>query len=137
MLLRSKFASLPVVVVLPAPCRPTIIITVGGLLATAILLCSPPISSVSSSCTTLITCCPVSNFHYILSDSTFRHTLYKIFTTLKLTSASKRARRTSLIISFTSASETFPLPRIFASSVEVGRLILQMPYCRPPNLIFR
>ena len=41
--LRSKFANFPVVVVLPAPCKPTIITTVGGLLLLAILLCSPPI----------------------------------------------------------------------------------------------
>src|SRR5699024_2120346 len=112
--LRSKFANLPVVVVLPAPCRPTIIITVGERSATAILLCSPPIKFVNSSLTTLITCCPGVKLS-ITSCPTARSLirLIKSLTTLKLTSASSKARRTSRVISLTSCSATFPLPVIF------------------------
>ena len=40
---RRTFANLPVVVVLPAPCRPTIIMTVGGFVLNLMGLCSPPL----------------------------------------------------------------------------------------------
>ena len=53
---RISPASLAVVVVLPAPWRPTIITTVGPLLAMAILAVPPPMSFVSSSLTILMTC---------------------------------------------------------------------------------
>ena len=49
-------ASLPAIVVLPAPCNPTNIIIVGPTLEKLILLSLPPINSVSSSLTILITC---------------------------------------------------------------------------------
>ena len=51
----SHLASLPVVVVLPEPCRPTIIQTDGGLDAKSGLACLPSIA-VSSSRTILTTC---------------------------------------------------------------------------------
>lgn len=114
MFLRSRLASFPVDVVLPAPCRPTIMMTVGGRFAAAILLSSPPISSVSSSFTTLMTCCPGVRL-FITSCPTARSLTFftKSFTTLKLTSASRSAKRTSRIMSLTSCSVTFPFPRIF------------------------
>ena len=51
-ILRINNANLPAVVVLPAPCKPTIITTVGGLLAILIDVFSPP-NCVNSSCTIL------------------------------------------------------------------------------------
>ena len=49
-------ASLPTVVVLPVPCRPTSMMMVGGLSATVSLAWVPPRSSVSSSSTILMIC---------------------------------------------------------------------------------
>src|SRR5699024_6406686 len=112
--LRKWLANFPVVVVFPAPCNPTIIMTVGERSATAILLCSPPIRSVSSSLTTLITCCPgvrLSMTSCPTARSLIR--LIKSLTTLKLTSASNNASRTSRAISLTSCSLTFPFAFIF------------------------
>ena len=53
---RKSPASFAVVVVLPAPWRPTIITTVGPLLAKEILALAPPMRLVSSSLTILIIC---------------------------------------------------------------------------------
>ena len=53
----SHSASLPASVVLPEPCRPASMITVGGTLANRSRLASPPRISTSSSCTILMTCC--------------------------------------------------------------------------------
>lgn len=55
------FASFPAVVVLPEPCRPTIIIIVGGFGDILILASVPPNNSTSSSFTIFITCCPGVN----------------------------------------------------------------------------
>ena len=98
--LRINNANLPAVVVLPAPCKPTIITTVGGLLAILIDVFSPPINCVNSSCTIFITCCPGVK-DCITSDPKARSetVLTKSLTTLKLTSASNNANLT--------------LPRIF------------------------
>ena len=52
------FASLPAVVVLPDPCSPTIMMTVGGFGERWSFACVPPRSATSSSWTTLITCWP-------------------------------------------------------------------------------
>ena len=49
-------ASLAALVVLPAPCRPTIITTVGGREAMVSLASAPPMSSVSSWLTILTIC---------------------------------------------------------------------------------
>ena len=54
--LRIRPPSLAVVVVLPAPWSPTIITTVGPLLAMVILAPAPPMRAVSSSSTILTTC---------------------------------------------------------------------------------
>src|SRR2546426_3137160 len=51
----SHLASLPVVVVLPEPCKPTIIHTEGGREAKSGLACLPSMAA-SSSRTTLTTC---------------------------------------------------------------------------------
>ena len=52
----SHFASLPARVVLPEPCRPASMITVGGFLANASWRVSPPRMPTSSSLTILTTC---------------------------------------------------------------------------------
>jgi len=106
--------SLPQVVVLPAPCSPTIIRTVGGLEENTILLLVFPISSVICSLTILITCCPgvrLSSTSWPIALSVTL--LIKSLTTLKLTSASKRAIFTSLMASFTSFSFNLPAPLSF------------------------
>ena len=55
---RKRLASLPAVVVLPEPWRPTSIMTVGGFGEIAILLSVPPKSSTNSSFTIFTTCWP-------------------------------------------------------------------------------
>ena len=54
----SHLASLPTVVVLPAPCKPAIKITAGGSTFRFSGSASPPITLVSSSRTILIKACP-------------------------------------------------------------------------------
>jgi hypothetical protein len=51
-------ASLPAVVVLPEPCSPTIMITVGGVGAIVSPTRFSPSMAVSSSCTIFTICCP-------------------------------------------------------------------------------
>ncbi len=88
--------------------------TVGAFAAVWIVACSPPIKSVNSSLTILMICCPGERLSNTSAPTARALTVFKkSLTTLKLTSASSKASRTSLIISFTSASVTFPLRRIF------------------------
>ena len=104
---RASFAA---DVVLPEPWRPTSAITAG--LPDRWKVRSPAESSaVSSSLTILTTCWPA------LSDSSTsaptarsRTRAVNSFTTLKLTSASSSARRTSRMAASTSASVTRPRP---------------------------
>ena len=105
-------ASLPAVVVLPAPCSPTSIITVNPEDDIVILLCVPPKSSVSSSRTILITVWSGFRLPKTSSPTAFSRTwAIKSFATLKLTSASRRARRTSRSALSISLSESLPFPR--------------------------
>ena len=110
----SMRASLPAEVVLPEPCSPTSMMTVGGLGLMLRRLSVPPISAVSSSSTILTTACAavsVSSTSCPTARSLTRFT--KSLTTLKLTSASNSAMRTSRIASFTSSSVSLPCPRSF------------------------
>src|SRR5437773_3165880 len=109
--------SLAAVVVLPEPCRPTSEITAG-------LPCSRNVrspadrSSTSSSWTILTTCCPAVRLPRIsapIARSRIRPTTS--LTTLKLTSASRRASRISRAAASTSASVTRPRPVRLASVV--------------------
>ena len=106
-------ASLPARVVLPAPCRPASMITVGGRLARFSRRVSPPRMSVSSSLTILMTCwaglraCETSE---PAARSLMR--LMKPRTTGSETSASRRARRISRAVALMSASVSLPLPRM-------------------------
>ena len=99
-------------VVLPAPCNPTIIITVGifgDLINSAV---SEPNIFVNSSSTIFTTCCAGDKLSKTSAPTARSRTfLVNSFTTCKFTSASNKARRISRIISFTSASVTFPLRR--------------------------
>jgi len=108
--LRRK-ASLAAVVVFPEPWRPQRRITVGGREANWIPACSPPIRAVSSSRTIRITCwAGVRLFKTSSPTARARIRSRRSFTTRKLTSASRRARRTSLRASSTSAGESLPRP---------------------------
>ena len=97
---------------MPEPCRPAIRITVGPLEAIASSLPVPPISAASSSLTIFTTCWPGSR---LFSTSAPRQrsfsVLVKDLTTLKLTSASSRARRISRIAASTSDSLSLPRER--------------------------
>ena len=111
-------AILAVVVVLPAPWRPTIIITViccPG--RSAISVVSEPMSLTISSFTILITICPGFS-PFITSEPIARSctALVNCFTTLKLTSASSRAIFTSFSAAFTSSSVSLPLLRRFLNT---------------------
>src|SRR6478735_11990126 len=103
-------ASLALEVVLPEPCRPTIATTAG--LPDRWKVRSPADrSATSSSLTILTTCWPadrLSSTSWPMARSRTRAT--KSLTTLKLTSASSSARRTSRIAASTSASVTRPRP---------------------------
>ena len=110
----SMSASFPAEVVLPEPCRPTSMMTVGGFELMLSRLSVPPMSAVSSSSTILTTVCAavnVSSTSCPMARSFTRFT--KSFTTLKLTSASRSAIRISRMASFTSSSVSLPCPRSF------------------------
>ncbi len=97
---------------MPEPCSPAIRITVGPLLAIASSLPVPPISPASSSLTIFTTCWPGSRLFNTSSPRQRSLTVFvKVLTTLKLTSASSRARRMSRIAASTSDSLSLPRER--------------------------
>ena len=111
-------ASFAVVVVLPAPCRPHIIMTVtdfpGWKFSSVV---SEPIRAVISSFTILITIWPgfkpfITSAPIARSSTAFTN----LFTTLKFTSASSSAILTSFKAIFTSSSVRRPLPRNFLNT---------------------
>ena len=105
-------ASLPAVVVLPAPWRPTSMITVMPVDERVILLWVPPKSSVSSSRTILMTVWSGFRLPKTSSPMAFSRTwAMKSLATLKLTSASRRALLTSRRAPSISLSESLPFPR--------------------------
>ncbi len=109
-----KRASFAVAVVLPEPCRPAIRITVGPLPFGAKTRSrpEPPISSVSCSLTTLTTISPGFRLDSTPSPIAFSRTpATNCLVTLKLTSASSRARRISRIALSTSSSLSLPRER--------------------------
>ena len=124
-------ASFAVVVVLPAPWRPTIMMIVSALPGwKAISVVSEPMSLTISSFTILITICPGFK-PFITSWPIARSctSLMNCFTTRKFTSASKRASFTSFMATFTSSSVRRPLPRRFLNtfcsfSVKLSNAIL-------------
>ena len=114
---RANSASFTAVVVLPEPCSPTSITTVGGALAYLRPVALPPRSSTSSSCTALTTVCgavrPGENSAPMSRPRT-RST--NSLTTLKLTSASSSARRTSRRAASMSSGRSTPRPVILRSA---------------------
>ena len=108
----SQRASLPASVVLPEPCRPASMITVGGSLANRSRRVSPPRMLISSSLTILTTCwagLSAPETSAPLARSLIR--LTKARTTGSATSASSSAMRISRAVASMSASERRPLPR--------------------------
>ena len=105
-------ASLPASVVLPAPCKPASIMTVGGVLASCRRRVSPPRMSISSSLTILTTCCAgLSACETSAPAARSLMRLIKARTTGRETSASSNARRISRAVALMSASLSLPLPR--------------------------
>jgi len=107
----SRLASLPVVVVLPEPWRPTIMITTGAGAFRSIALPSSPSMATSSSWTILTTIWPGLIDFTTAAPTAFSRTFStKERTTSSATSASISARRTSRNAAETSASDSAPRP---------------------------
>ena len=104
-------ASFAVVVVLPEPCRPTIMIATGGTALKSIVWPSEPKVAINSSWTILTTIWPgVTDLTTVAPTACSRTLSMKLRTTSSETSASSSARRTSRIAASTSASESEPRP---------------------------
>ncbi len=104
-------ASLAVVVVLPEPCRPTIMMATGGTALKSMVWPSEPSVAISSSWTILTTIWPgVTDFTTVAPTACSRTRSVKLLTTSSETSASSSARRTSRIAASTSASDSEPRP---------------------------
>ena len=110
----SQRASLPVVVVLPDPCSPTIMITVGGSFAIRSFDWWLPSVLISSSRTILTTCWVGES-----ADSTSSPWAFSLiasmncFTTRKWTSASSSATRISRNAASIFSAVNLPSPRRF------------------------
>ena len=105
-------ASLPVVVVLPAPCRPAIKITAGGCAARLMSLMPSPMVAASSRLTMPTSTWPGCSEPSTSSPSAFSFTrAMKSRTTGRATSASSRAMRTSRSMSETLLSVMRACPR--------------------------
>ena len=104
-------ASFAVVVVLPEPCRPTIMIGTGGTELMSMVWLSAPSVSISSSWTILTTIWPgVTDLTTVAPIACSRTRSVKLRTTSSATSASSSARRTSRIAASTSFSVSAPRP---------------------------
>ena len=107
----SRLAILAVVVVLPEPCRPTIMTTTGAGALRSIVVPSLPSISTSSSWTILTTIWPgLIDFSTAAPTAFSRTRSVKERTTSSATSASSSARRTSRSAAETSASDSAPRP---------------------------
>ena len=108
----NQRASFATVVVLPAPCKPAIKITAGGVTLRLSVSFAAPIIAVSSSFTTLTRACPGVRLFKTLSPSAFSLTCsMNSRTTGKATSASSNAMRTSRRVSLILSSVKRPTPR--------------------------
>ncbi len=107
----SRRASFAVVVVLPEPCRPTIMIATGGTALRSMVCPSEPSVAISSSWTIFTTIWPgVTDLTTVAPTACSRTRSVKPRTTSSDTSASSSARRTSRIAASTSASDSEPRP---------------------------
>jgi len=110
-------ASLAVVVVLPAPCKPAIRITAGGCAARLMSETPSPIVAASSRLTMPTSACPGESDPTTSAPSAWSFTReMKSRTTGSATSASSRAMRTSRSMSCTLASVMRAWPRIVLTS---------------------
>ena len=112
-ILRRYLASLPLLVVLPEPCSPHKRIELGTASKVSAVL-EAPSNLTNSSWMILMTCCP----GWMLRITSwpiafFRTSSINCPTTLKLTSASNKASRTSRNESATLVSLILPMPRRF------------------------
>src|SRR5260370_17335699 len=108
----SHSASLAASVVLPEPCRPASMITVGGTLANRSRRSSPPRMPTSSSLTILTTCW--AGFSAPETSSPLARSLTRAMnclTTGSATSASSREMRISRAVASMSAADSRPRPR--------------------------
>ena len=115
----SQWPSLPARVVLPEPCRPASMMTVGAFLANRSRRVSPPRIATSSSLTILMTCwaglsAPLTSAPRARSLTAAMNSR----TTGSATSASSSATRISRAVASMSASESRPLPRRFLNVAE-------------------
>ena len=109
---RSQSASFAARVVLPEPCRPASMITVGGTLAKRSRRVSPPRIVTSSSLTILMTCW--AGFSAAATSSPDARSLtwaMKVRTTGSATSASSSAILISRQVASMSAADSRPCPR--------------------------
>ena len=105
-------ASLAPLVVLPAPLRPTSITTVGGFGEMVSLVLSPPMRAVSSSLTIFTIICAGVRLSSTSAPTARSVTVaVNCLTTLKFTSASRRARRISRMAALMSSSVRRPFDR--------------------------
>ena len=108
----SQRASLPAVVVLPAPCRPANKRTTGGCARNSKRSRSPFIKATSSLCRMPTKACPGERLAVTSAPSAFCFTRsMKALTTGNATSASSSAMRTSRRLSETFSSVMRPRPR--------------------------
>ena len=108
----SQRASLPASVVLPEPCRPASMITVGRLLGERSRRASPPRTVISSSCTILMICwAGLSAWETSAPRARSLSRAMNALTTGSATSASSSASRISRAVASMSASVSRPLPR--------------------------
>src|SRR5260370_6505209 len=140
----SRRASLAVVVVLPEPCRPTIMIATGGTALRSMVWPSEPSVAISSSWTIFTTIWPgVTDLTTVAPIACSRTFSVKLRTTSSDTSASSSARRTSSIAASTSASVSEPrrvsrsrMPPSFSdrlSNNSVVLCLLQAPHHLLPS----
>src|SRR5882762_4627568 len=109
----SIFASFAAVVVLPEPCRPASSTTAGGVTARSSAASSPPMSAVSSLCTTPTSAWPGVRLPTTSAPCAASRTRsMKVFTTGSVTSASRSAMRTSRSAPWMFASVRRASPRI-------------------------
>ena len=110
-------ASLPAIVVLPAPCKPASRMTAGVVEPNSTFAFVPPMSFVISSLTILMTCWPGVRLSSTSAPTARSVTAFtKLLTTVKFTSASSSASFTSRMASFTSFSLSFPFPESFLNT---------------------
>ena len=104
-----RLASLALVVVLPEPCRPTIMIGTGGAALRSTGSPRSPRVSISWSCTIFTTICPgVTDLMTSIPTAWLLTLSMKARATSSATSASSSARRTSRSAASTSASVSAP-----------------------------